>query len=82
MVATFLSFVHPTIYSVDALAGTATLNAPKSAESLGAATATSFSTLSDVVHHVPERMGLVLLGVALLSSAALLRRKWKVVRPS
>ncbi len=82
MVFMLIIWARPSIYSASALAGGATLGGSKSARSMGEMMATSLSAVADVLHQVPERFGLVLLGVALLGSAALLRRKWKVIRPS
>ncbi len=73
---------RPNIHWADASTGPSTMGVSHSAHSLGTAALTGISTLVEAVHHVPERAGLVLLGVALLGSATLLRRKWKVVRPS
>ena len=84
MLVVFLvvSFARPSIYSANGPTGVTAPSATKSSATMGAATATSISALVDAVPHVPERAGLVLVGIALLGSAALLRRKWKVVRPS
>ena len=76
----FISFARPSIYSANGPASAAEVT--KTHASLLGTVAASASELIDAVPHVPERIGLILVGVALLASAALLRRKWKVVRPS
>jgi hypothetical protein len=82
MVLIVISFARPTIYSANGPSSEVTPEINKAHVSLATAALTSASELIEAVPHVPERIGLVLVGVALLGSAALLRRKWKVVRPS